>query len=167
VLNDNVLATFVLCVGHNRYVFMNAVNDFIGNSALSGLVHRQHNTRGLLADELGMGVTVGGFASWPFRFALGIVIPPESGDFSRDHGRWLARCRALLPSSVLNRYLLLRTNSLWGLSDGVVRLKGHLLAGSPEGGKRGLEARCKSQSPKHRTYWDGGGDGRAEDSTLL
>ncbi len=42
MLKDNVLATLVFSMGHNRYVFVYTVYDLIGNSALAGLVHREH-----------------------------------------------------------------------------------------------------------------------------
>ncbi len=125
MLNDNVLTTFVFCVGHNRDVFVNTVYNFLGDSTLSSLVHCQHNARRLPADELSMGVTVGGLSTlWPFSFAPGFVVSPGAGDLfqDRDFGR-STYDRVLALSGFWNRCLALRTCSrLWGLSDGVVRL---------------------------------------------
>ncbi len=145
MLDDNVLKTLVLCVGHNRDVLMDAVDDFLGDSTLTGLVHRQHYARRLLAHELGDGVSVSGLLLLrPFCPKIGLIQSPGVGDIIRVHGLGrLGGGHALLRSTLRDRSLRLRTNSwLGGLSNRIVRLQSQHLAGFPEKRKSRLEARC-------------------------
>jgi len=142
VLDKDILTTLLLCMGHDRDVLVNAVDDFLGDSTLPSLIHGQDNTRGLLANKLSMGVTMSSLHTfWSVRLALNLVVPLGAGHLLRYHVfGGFPRGHTLVFLHLRNRCFLLRTDPwLWGLSDGVVRLQGHLLTGFPESGKCGLE----------------------------